>query len=134
MYSTKLENHRYEVECVAVSNVIKIPILIVDTGALYSCCHYMDIDERLKESELQVLETKYLGGFVRGRAIKFYKYPLRQFTVGNIDKGARFIWITFDDRITDKVLGMDILKDMTFLNKDKKLYFYDGDENVGSTC
>ena len=57
MYSTKLENHRYEVECVVVSNVIKIPVLIVDTGAQYSCCHYMDIDERLKEIEVQALET-----------------------------------------------------------------------------
>lgn len=91
-----------------------------------------EIDEQLKESDVQSLETKYLGGFVRGQAIKFYKYPLRQFTVGNIDIGARCIWITFDDRITDKVLGMDILKDMTFLNrhKEKRLYFYNDGEDV----
>ena len=63
MYRTKLGSHRYEVECVMVSNVIKIPVLIVNTGALYTCCHYMEIDEQLKESDVQSLETKYLGGF-----------------------------------------------------------------------
>ena len=54
----------------------------------------MEIDEQLKESDVQSLETKYLGGFVRGQAIKFYKYPLRQFTVGNIDICQEYNYIT----------------------------------------
>ena len=60
-----LENHRYEVECVVVSSVIKIPVLLVDTGARYSCCHYMDVDEQLKECDVQALETNKKAGASR---------------------------------------------------------------------
>lgn len=132
VYCTKLAKQRYVVECIVVSEMIKISVFTVDTGARFSCCYYIHINDKLKESEVQDLEVKYLGGLIRGHAIKFYRYPLKQFTVGNINTPVKHIWITFDSRITDKVLGMDILKDVTFLNKpaEKTLYFFDKDESM----
>ena len=70
-------------------------------------------------------ETKIIGWLVSGSAVKFYKYPLKQFTIGNIDMGKQDIWITFDERVTDVVLGMDILKQiMLIINPyTQKIYF-----------
>lgn len=117
MYSTKLTNQRYEVECISLSKAPKIRRFIVDTGAMYSCCYYSVIDDDLKELEVSMLKTKFLGGFVSGATVKFYEYPLKQFTIGNINMGACHIWVTFDKRVADKVLGLDILKDVIFLNR-----------------
>ncbi|MDE7266794.1 MAG: retropepsin-like domain-containing protein [Lachnospiraceae bacterium] len=129
MYSTKLVKQRYEIECISLARVIKIQRFIVDTGAMYSCCHYSMIDEKLQESELFNLNTKLIGGFVNGLAVKFYEYPLKQFTVGNINQGPCSIWITFDERVADMVLGLDILKNIIFLNRpnDKEMYFFESD-------
>lgn len=117
MYSTKLMNRRYEVECISISRTLKIRRFIVDTGAMYSCCYYSVIDDELQELEVSNRKTKYFGGLVSGAVVKFYEYPLRQFTIGNIDMGACNIWITFDKRVADRVLGLDILKDVIFLNR-----------------
>ena len=48
-----------------------------------------------------------------------------QFTIGNIDMGEQDIWITFDERITDIILGMDILKQIIMITNpyDQKIYF-----------
>lgn len=129
MYSTKLVKQRYEVECISLTRVLKIQRFIVDTGAMYSCCHYSMIDEKIQEQELLALKTKLIGGFVNGLAVKFYEYPLKQFTVGNINCGSCNIWITFDARVADMVLGLDILKDIIFLNRpsDGEIYFFESD-------
>lgn len=39
--------------------------------------------------------------------------------------GEQDIWVTFDERVTDTVLGMDILQKVIFTANlyDKKLYF-----------
>ena len=49
-------------------------------------------------------------GIDNGVTVRFYKYHLRQFTIGNINMKEQDIWITFDERITNIILGMDILK------------------------
>lgn len=54
-------------------------------------------------------EIKFLGGLVKGSRVKFYKCALKQFTIGSINMGEQGIWITFYERVTDTVLGMDIL-------------------------
>lgn len=127
MYSTKLMKQRYEVECISLARVLKIQRFIVDTGAMYSCCHYSMIDEMLQESNFLQSNMKLIGGFVNGSAVKFYEYPLKQFTVGNINRGVCNIWITFDERVADMVLGLDILKDMIFLNNpsDGEMHFFE---------
>lgn len=58
VYSTKLVKQRYEVECISLTRVLKIQRFIVDTGAMYFCCHYSMIDEKIQEQELLALKTK----------------------------------------------------------------------------
>jgi len=125
VYSTNIKDNRYQIQCVAVFNKIRAARFIVDTGAKFTCCHYTSIDINLCESKLASNEVKFIGGFVKGAPVKFYKCSLKQFTIGNIDMGKQDIWITFDERVTDAVLGMDILKQviMTINPYDQKIYF-----------
>jgi len=108
-----------------VLNKIRAAKFIVDTGVRFTCCHYTSIDMNLCESKLAGNRIKFIGGFVKGTPVKFLKCRLKQFTIGNIDMGEQDIWITFDERVTDVVLGMDILKQviMTINSYDQKIYF-----------
>ena len=117
MYSTRLRNdtQRYVAKCIINQSGPKVIDFVVDTGARYTCCSSLNISTRLDEQDFHNTETKTLGGIVAGYAIKVYKYHVEQFTIGTIDMGAQDIWITFDQRTTDDVLGMDILKQVYFL-------------------
>ena len=79
-------------------------------------------------------EIKLIGGFVKGLPVKFYKYSLNQFTIGNIDLGEQSLWITFDEMITDTVLGMDILQQIIFTANpyNKKIYFCKDSDDYNS--
>lgn len=112
-------------DCLAVSGNVAIEKFIVDTGAKYTCCNYCTIDGALREDQIFDGEIKYIGGLVKGEIVKFYKYPLRQFTIGNIDMKEQHIWITFDDRVTDIILGMDILKQVIVIMNpyNQRIYF-----------
>lgn len=125
MYSTNIRNNKCFIECIAVRREINMIKFIVDTGAMFSCCNYKFFDINMKEKDLRGNEVKLLGGFVKGSPVKFYKCSLKQFTIGNIDMGEQHIWITFDKRVTDTVLGMDILQQVIFTANpyDKKIYF-----------
>lgn len=118
VYSTKLNLKilRYTARCIVNANGTKFVDFLVDTGAKYTCAGYLSIDSTLKEDDFQDAEFKILGGIVEGYTIKFYKYSIRQFTIGTINLGKRDIWITFDERVSDDVLGMDCLKDVFFLH------------------
>ena len=61
----------------------------------------------------------------------FYRYSLKQFTIGNINMGEQDIWISFDRRVTDIILGMDILKQVIMITNpyDQKIYFCKGAED-----
>lgn len=125
MYSTSLKDNKYSIICFAVCEQIKVIDFIVDTGAMFSCCNYKFFDINMEEKDLRGNEVKFLGGFVKGSPVKFYKCRLKQFTIGNIDMGEQHIWITFDKRVTDTVLGMDILQQVIFTANayNKKIYF-----------
>jgi len=98
---------------------------VVDTGAMFTCCNYTSLKTDICEVDFANREIKFLGGFVKGSPVKFYKCRLRQFTIGNIDMGEQDIWITFDERVTDTVLGMDILQQVIFTanSYNKRIYF-----------
>ncbi|MCM1154119.1 MAG: retropepsin-like domain-containing protein [Ruminococcus flavefaciens] len=115
MYSTNIEDDRCLVDCLMVSNDVSIEKFVIDTGAKFTCCSYQAIDSRLKEEQVSDSEIKLIGGIVKGEYLKFYKFQLTQFTIGNIDMGMQDIWITFDKRITDIILGMDILKQIVMI-------------------
>lgn len=125
MYSTNLKNNRYLVRCLRVTKDIKTIHFIVDTGAMFSCCNYKLMDNSLQETVLLSNEIKLIGGFIKGEYVKFYRHRLKQFTIGSIDMGRQDIWITFDNRVTDVVLGMDILKQIIMVTNpyNHKIYF-----------
>ena len=79
----------------------------------------------MQEKQLANCDVKLIGGLVKGEFVKFYKYQLKQFTVGNIDMREQDIWVTFDRRVTDVVLGMDILKQIIVITNpyNQMIYF-----------
>ena len=125
MHSTSIKDSKYSLICLAVLDEVCIVDFIVDTGAMFTCCNYTSLKSNLCETDFAGGEIKLLGGFVKSSPVKFYKCELKQFTIGNIDMGGQVIWITFDERVTDTVLGMDILQQMIFTANpyDKKIYF-----------
>lgn len=125
MYSTSIRNNRYFVKCIVLWMQTQIVNFIVDTGAEFTCCNYTTLGMDICEEDFAGNEIKFLGGFVKNLPVKFYKCRLKQFTIGSIDMGARDIWITFDERVTDTVLGMDILQSVIFAANpyNKKIYF-----------
>ena len=125
MYSTSIKDDRCHLDCIAVSNKIAIEKFVVDTGAKYTCCNYWFIDENLREDSFKNKEMRKIGGMIEGATVNFYRLPLKQFTIGNIDLGKQDIWITFDERVTDIILGMDILKKIIMITNpyDQKVYF-----------
>ena len=135
MYSTSIKDNKYQIQCIVVFNKVRSAKFIVDTGAVFTCCTYKALGKELKERQLFDCETKLLGGFIKGVPVKFYKLRLQQFTIGNIDMGSQEIWVTFDERVTDTVLGVDILQQVIFVANpyNKKIYFckdkYDYDSN-----
>lgn len=125
MYSTSIKDSKCLAECIIVSNDINMIKFVIDTGAKYTCCHSKIIDIHLAEKDLAGNEVKLLGGFVKGAFVKYYQHRMKQFTIGNIDMGEQDIWITFDERVTDTVLGMDILQQVIFTANpyNKRIYF-----------
>lgn len=139
MYSTRFDDElRYIVTCITNQSVVRMIETIVDTGAKYTCYRASFIDDHLTESDVSESPYVDIGGFVDGdkrkNAVRFYRFPVKQFTIGNIDLGGRDIWITFDERVKDNVLGMDILQSICFLQySDSKelVFFTDRDEMKG---
>ena len=125
MYNTSIKNNRYQIQCITVFDRFRVVKFIVDTGAIFTCCTYKAFDKHIQESDMYHCEMKFLGGFVKGLPVKFYKCSLMQFTIGNINLGKQDIWITFDNRVTDTVLGMDILQQVIFTVNpyNKRIYF-----------
>ena len=114
MYSTKLKDERYSVECIVLLGKVRVIQFVVDTGARFTCCNYKVFDKSMHEEDFAGCETKTIGGFIEGSVVKFYRCSLKQFTIGNIDMHEQDIWVTFDKRVKETVLGMDILKHITF--------------------
>jgi len=72
-----------------VSDKVSLEKFVVDTGAKFTCCSYNAINRQLNEKMVSGFEIKLMGGLVEGEYLKFYRLPLRQFTIGNIDMGSR---------------------------------------------
>ena len=120
MYSLKNSDDRFVANCVVMYRRPRVRRFVIDTGARYTCCSYDYINPSLKEEDFQGCRTKMLGGFVANVGMKFYECRLAQFTIGTVDLRDQSIWITFDPRIADSLLGMDILKQVLFLNRPDK--------------
>ena len=83
----------------------------------------------LKPEDVDMKKSITLTGCVGDYSAVFYRYDVRQFTVGNIDMGSQTIWVTFDPNITDSILGTDILQQTTFLHRKNNDLIFFSDEN-----
>ena len=135
MFSTVCEGLRYTLVCIINKGSVSLVDTIVDTGAFWTCYKADQIGGGLTEAQFSEKETKVIGGFVNGKqsknAVRFYRYDVDQFTIGTVDLGSQTVWVTFDERINDNVLGMDILRKVTYLQLEDTgtLYFFkDKDE------
>ena len=137
MYSTSFDDddNRYIIVCIANETSVAVVDTIVDTGAMRTCYMASDIDPDLTEDQVSNNPQKTILGFTDVESpengILFYQYPVKQFTIGNIDLGKQDIWITFDERISDNLLGLDILQHITFLqiaDSHKLSFFEDMDD------
>lgn len=97
---------------------------IVDTGAMRTCYVARLVNADLKESDFKNKPKITLCGFIKGKnskeeknesGIVCYAYSVKQFKLGSIDLGNQTIWVTFDERVTDNVIGLDILNKVSFL-------------------
>ena len=113
------------VECIAVLDRVRVTKFIVDTGATFTYCNCKIFDSHNDENTLEKNEIKILGGFIKGLPVSFYKCNLKQFTIGSLNMGRQDRWVTFDKRVTDTVLGMDILKQVIMITNpyNQKIYF-----------
>lgn len=81
MYSTNLKDNKYPILCLAVLDQVCIVDFVVDTGAMFTCCNYTSLKTDICEVDFADREIKFLGGFVKGSPVRFYKCSLRQVTV-----------------------------------------------------
>lgn len=80
-----------------------------------TCLSASSLGANLTEAMFAGKSCYTISGFVDvNNTIKVYKYTINQFIVGNIDLGKQTICITFDERVTDNVLGMDIISQLTY--------------------
>ena len=123
MFNTKYNDLRYTTSSIIHENN-KTDILqaIIDTGARRTVFVASGMKEnKMKEEYFQAKPYLEIGGFIRNDknnqivGCKIYQYTVTQFTVGNIDLKQQTIWVTFDNRVTDNVLGLDILRQVGFI-------------------
>ena len=137
VFSTKYSNSelRYTTSCIIHNGSTDIIQTVIDTGAKYTCYtadSFLNID--LNEDNFRNSGYKILGGFVNipvddgsnSGAVKFYAYTVSTFTIGNINLGKQTIWLTFDRKIKDNILGMDMLEKVAFMQYENEstMYFF----------
>ncbi|MCM1106215.1 MAG: hypothetical protein NC355_04645 [Blautia sp.] len=122
MFSVRLNKNRIFVQCFA-QNLLSVQSFMVDTGALYTCCPSLSLSIRVNENDCKQYDKIVLAG-LDNEPIVYYKFPVDLMCINNIDIGKRDIWVTFDKRVTDMVLGFDILKDISFLFDNQTSYMH----------
>lgn len=110
---------RYLVTCVADMNDIRFASAIFDTGAMYTCFQANILKPSLKETDFDESQCKIIGGFVDSKnnknTVKIYRYKVNRFILQDIAIDNCYIWLTFDTRVTDNVVGMDIIQHISFM-------------------
>lgn len=132
MYSVNIieGENRVLLQCNFVENRFIKFSAVYDTGAEYTCVTAVSLNSKLTENDFKDSETMVVGGLIDSNnvSVKYYKLHVMDFYLGNIHITGVDIWVTFDDRITDSVVGYDILRRVTRLgieNSNIELFFKD---------
>ena len=116
VFNTVYEDLRYMTSSIVHNNKTDIIQAIIDTGAKKTCFMASSFKEiELKEGNFDINDSIRIKGLVtkdqKDNEVSciYYRYKVKQITIGNIDLNQQDIWVTFDDRVTDNVLGLDLL-------------------------
>lgn len=128
------------IQCNFIKPVFTKCSAVYDTGAQQTCMPAMAIDPKLSEEDFKDADTITVGGIIKDESgytdnntLICYRMPVRDFYLGNIHITGVDIWVTFDERITDSVVGMDILSRVTRLGialSGRELFFKDIGEMI----
>lgn len=126
--SAKLVRDRVTISCIINRGGDKKVLLrpIFDTGAMYTLLRANRLGRNLNKSDLNILDKRVITGFAKDRPFEIYKIKVLQLTVSNISLENKYIWVTFDDLVSDDVIGFDILKDLNFFynNLDSTIHIF----------
>ena len=113
MFSTKLNSsQKYIVTSILNNENVFLLDGVFDTGAMYTC--YRGDMLGLVEDDVRHNPSKTLRGVVGDSSFTVYKYTVPQYTIGNIDLGCSDIWVTFNEQVSDNVVGMDHISKVCF--------------------
>lgn len=78
-----------------------------------------------------VYNRGFVGGTETSNVVKVYEYPAAHLYLGSFDLENQVVGLCFDDRVTDNVIGMDILVkfDMIQYINQPFLYLFDNAED-----
>ena len=135
MYSIDVENNRALIQCNfrdSNSKFVRFSALY-DTGAQISVFTAVSIDPDLSEDDFKESRTTNLKGLINDDDLSIVGYSCKipDFYFGNIHISYVDALITFDERVTDNLVGMDVINRITRLgiaNTDKILFFKDYQE------
>ena len=89
---------------------------IADTGAHYSVipASELGIPKGLEAKFLKGRRRVRFQGLIPSEPIYAYAYAVDRFIIGNVNLGTQTVWVSFDPRISNLLLGMDILQHVNF--------------------
>lgn len=135
MYSINVieGENRVLLQCNFVGNRFIKFSAVYDTGAEHTCVTAISLNAKITENDFKDSDTMIVGGLIDSGnvSVKYYKLHVGDFYLGNIHITGVDIWVTFDNRITDNVVGYDILRRVTRLgieNSNMELFFKDTSE------
>ena len=93
---------------------------------MYTLVRANRLGRNLNKSDLNILDKRVITGFAKDRPFEIYKVEVLQLTVSNISLENKYIWVTFDDLVSDDVIDFDILKDLNFFynNLDSTIHIF----------
>jgi len=94
---------------------------VVDTGAILTCYTAGSLRNLKDINSIKMHKCRNIRGFggEEVNSVKIYNYNVSNFILGSLNIGEQSIWLTFDERVEDNVLGMDILSQVSFLQRQK---------------
>ena len=118
--SAKLVRDRVTISCIFNRGENKKVLLrpVFDTGAMYTLLRASRLGRNLSKSDLDIVDKRVITGFAKDRPFEIYKIKVLQLTVSNISLEEQYVWVTFDDLVSDDVIGFDILKNLNFFYSD----------------
>lgn len=85
----------------------------LDTGSTHTCMNAADLGIFISEDDFNrwhTVEKITAGGIDDDIKIAFYKLQVENFKIGNLDLGSVPIYVTFYEKMTKALLGMNILR------------------------